>query len=116
MDADQAESAEIDANLIPADLSPADQALHVDARKTLYEKLHPRRSNLMRPVRILSFLANQSALWPERKLVQQAGNERVTTCRAERGSVNLDNNAVAQADALACLGFDELREHGHRSQ
>jgi hypothetical protein len=62
MDADQAESAEIDANLIPADLSPADQALHVDARKTLYEKLHPRRSNLVRPVRILSSLANQSAL------------------------------------------------------
>ena len=40
-DADQAELAEIDENLIRADLSPAEQTLHIDGRKTLYEKLHP---------------------------------------------------------------------------
>jgi N6-adenosine-specific RNA methylase IME4 len=33
--------AEIDENLIRADLSPAEQAMHVDARKVLYEKIHP---------------------------------------------------------------------------
>jgi hypothetical protein len=32
---------EIDENLIRADLSPAERALHIDARKALYEKLHP---------------------------------------------------------------------------
>jgi N6-adenosine-specific RNA methylase IME4 len=41
MDADSAELAEIDENLIRADLSPAERALHIDARKTLYEKVHP---------------------------------------------------------------------------
>ena len=41
MDADHAELAEIDENLIRADLSPSERALHTDARKTLYEKMHP---------------------------------------------------------------------------
>jgi N6-adenosine-specific RNA methylase IME4/ParB-like chromosome segregation protein Spo0J len=41
MDVDQAELAEIDENLVRADLSPAERALHIDARKTLYEKIHP---------------------------------------------------------------------------
>jgi N6-adenosine-specific RNA methylase IME4/ParB-like chromosome segregation protein Spo0J len=41
MDADHAELAEIDENMVRADLSPAELALHTDARKTLYEKLHP---------------------------------------------------------------------------
>ena len=36
-----AELAEIDENLIRADLSPAEIAMHVTARKLLYEKLHP---------------------------------------------------------------------------
>jgi ParB-like chromosome segregation protein Spo0J len=39
--ADQAELAEIDENLIRADLSPAERAQHVSARKAYYEKLHP---------------------------------------------------------------------------
>ena len=41
MDADQAELAEIDENLIRADLSPIERALHVARRKELYEKIHP---------------------------------------------------------------------------
>ena len=41
LDADHAELIEIDENLIRADLSPAERALHIDARKRLYEKLHP---------------------------------------------------------------------------
>lgn len=41
LDADAAELIEIDENLIRADLSPAERALHVDRRKTLYEKRHP---------------------------------------------------------------------------
>jgi N6-adenosine-specific RNA methylase IME4 len=41
MEAVEAELAEIDENLIRADLSPAERALHVHARKALYEKLHP---------------------------------------------------------------------------
>jgi ParB family chromosome partitioning protein len=41
LDDDGAELIEIDENLIRADLSPAERALHVEARKAPYEKLHP---------------------------------------------------------------------------
>jgi ParB-like chromosome segregation protein Spo0J len=41
IDADQAQLAEIDENLIRADLSPAELALHTGKRKELYEKLYP---------------------------------------------------------------------------
>ena len=39
--ADDASLAEIDENLIRADLSPSEQALHVDERKTIYERRFP---------------------------------------------------------------------------
>lgn len=41
MDVDHAELAEIDENLIRANLSPVETALHMARRKELYEKLHP---------------------------------------------------------------------------
>ena len=41
LDADQALLAEIDENLVRAELSPAEWALHVGRRKELFEKLHP---------------------------------------------------------------------------
>jgi N6-adenosine-specific RNA methylase IME4 len=41
LDADAALLAEIDENLIRADLSPAERAMHQVRRKDLYEKLHP---------------------------------------------------------------------------
>jgi ParB/RepB/Spo0J family partition protein len=41
LDADQAILAEIDENLIRADLSPAERKLHIARRKELYEKIHP---------------------------------------------------------------------------
>jgi N6-adenosine-specific RNA methylase IME4 len=41
MKADEAEIAEIDENLIRADLSPAERALHFGRRKELYVKLYP---------------------------------------------------------------------------
>jgi N6-adenosine-specific RNA methylase IME4 len=41
MKADAAELAEIDENLIRADLSPAERAMHVARRKELYERAHP---------------------------------------------------------------------------
>jgi ParB-like chromosome segregation protein Spo0J len=41
IDADQALLVEIDENLIRADLSPAERALHLAKRKELYEKVHP---------------------------------------------------------------------------
>jgi uncharacterized ParB-like nuclease family protein len=39
--ADEAELIEIDENLIRAELTPAEQAMHITRRKELYEKLHP---------------------------------------------------------------------------
>jgi ParB-like nuclease family protein len=41
LDADKAELAEIDENLIRAELTPAERAMHVERRKKLYEKAHP---------------------------------------------------------------------------
>jgi uncharacterized ParB-like nuclease family protein len=41
LDADQALLIEIDENLMRAELSPAERALHVSRRKGLYEKAHP---------------------------------------------------------------------------
>jgi ParB/RepB/Spo0J family partition protein len=41
LDADAVLLAEIDENLIRADLTPAERAAHVGRRKELYEKLHP---------------------------------------------------------------------------
>jgi len=41
LDADAALLAEIDENLVRADLTPAERAAHVGRRKELYEKLHP---------------------------------------------------------------------------
>jgi len=41
LDETEAELAEIDENLIRADLSPAERAIHVNRRKELYEQLHP---------------------------------------------------------------------------
>jgi ParB-like chromosome segregation protein Spo0J len=41
LDADAALLAEVDENLVRADLSPAERAMHVARRKVLYEKLHP---------------------------------------------------------------------------
>jgi hypothetical protein len=38
---DQAELVEIDENLIRADLTPAERAMHIARRKKLYEKAHP---------------------------------------------------------------------------
>lgn len=40
-DADAAQLSEIDENLIRGELTPAERALHVAARKAIYEKLHP---------------------------------------------------------------------------
>ena len=41
LDADEMQLAEIDENLVHADLSPAERALHLNERKRLYEKLYP---------------------------------------------------------------------------
>ena len=41
LDADAALLTEIDENLVRADLSPAERAIHLAERKRLYEKLHP---------------------------------------------------------------------------
>jgi hypothetical protein len=40
-DTEQVELAEIDENLIRAELSPAERALHIRRRKAIYESLHP---------------------------------------------------------------------------
>jgi ParB/RepB/Spo0J family partition protein len=45
VDADHAELIEIDENLIRAELTPVEQAMHITRRKELYEKLHPETKN-----------------------------------------------------------------------
>jgi ParB/RepB/Spo0J family partition protein len=41
LDLDRAQLAEIDENLVRADLSPAERAMHVAKRKEIYERIHP---------------------------------------------------------------------------
>jgi N6-adenosine-specific RNA methylase IME4 len=85
MDLDQAELAEIDENLIRADLSPAEQALHIDARKTLYEKLHPETVRPAGPGRgKKNHSQNESGFVKD--TAKQTGKGRSTVARsAQRG-------------------------------
>lgn len=46
LDADKALLAEIDENLMRAELSPAEKALHDGARKKIYERLHPETTSV----------------------------------------------------------------------
>jgi len=123
MDADQAELAEIDENLIRADLSPIERGLHVARRKELYERRHPEtRKGATGVGRKKSQIAtsNEQADSFIDDTAKKTGKHRATIARdVARG--NLDGieaairtslDKVDELDALGKLG--KLSKEGQR--
>jgi ParB family chromosome partitioning protein len=81
LDADQALLDEIDENLIRAELSPAERALHLSIRKRLYEKLYPetRHGGDRRPGRSSSQIENLKAFVQD--TAEKTGKGRSTIAR-----------------------------------
>ena len=121
MAADEAELAEIDENLIRAELSPAERALHIGKRKELYEKVYPETKKGGAPGRAgggkkaktakLATFARDTAT---KTRVSRRSVERNST-RAKRVAVlgdivdtSLDKGA--EIDALAKLPESEQRK------
>jgi hypothetical protein len=113
LDADQAQLAEIDENLIRAELSPAERAAHVAARKAVYERLHPetkhggdrKSESRSQNAYLKSFVADTA---------KKTGKHHATVARdVKRGKDILDVAALAgtsldkgaELDALAKLSF-----------
>ena len=113
LDADQAQLAEIDENLIRAELSPAERAAHVAARKAVYERLHPetkhggdrKSKSRSQNAYLKSFVADTA---------KKTGKHHGTVARdVKRGKDILDVAALAgtsldkgaELDALAKLSF-----------
>lgn len=127
MEADAAELAEIDENLIRADLSPAERAAHQARRKELYEKRHPetkvggdRRS---KRARSKSQVATLKQTFIE-DVADKTGKHRATIARevargqkvvvlSEVAGTSLDQGA--ELDALAKLPEDEQRKFAERA-
>ena len=116
MDADHAELAEIDENLIRADLTPIERALHVARRKVLYEADHPetkqgRGGNIARS-RKLRHLTKASAFIDD--TAAKTGKYRATVARdAARGKLDGIEDAIGtsldkgdEVDALIKLPAD----------
>jgi hypothetical protein len=124
IDADQAQLAEIDENLIRAELSPAERAAHVAARKAVYERLHPetkhggdrKSESRSQNANLKSFVADTA---------QKTGKHHATVARdVKRGKDILDVAALAgtsldkgaELDALAELSEDEQIELAERAK
>jgi N6-adenosine-specific RNA methylase IME4 len=110
LDDDEAKLIEIDENLIRADLSPAEQAIHLAERKRLYEKAHPktkhggdRKSGSSSQNENLKSFAADTA--------EKTGKGRSTIAREVarakiaglEGAIGTDLDAGDQLDALAKL-------------
>jgi ParB-like chromosome segregation protein Spo0J len=115
LDADQAQLAEIDENLIRAELSPAERAAHVAARKAVYERLHPetkhggdrKSESRSQNAKLKSFVADTA---------EKTGKHPATVARdVKRGEDIPDVAALAgtsldkrvELDAFAKLSEDE---------
>jgi ParB family transcriptional regulator, chromosome partitioning protein len=124
IDADQAQLAEIDENLIRAELSPAERAAHVAARKAVYERLHPetkhggdrKSESRSQNANLKSFVADTA---------KKTGKHHATVARdVKRGKDIPDVAALAgtsldkgvELDALAKLSEDEQIELAERAK
>jgi hypothetical protein len=122
LDADHAELAEIDENLIRVDLTTAQRAIHVAARKKVYERLHPETKHGGAPANKAKGgkggkgKSAKSASLPFAKATAQATgkSKRSVEVDARRGKLtviadvvgtSLDNGA--EIDALAKLSKAE---------
>lgn len=131
LDADAALLAEIDENLIRADLTPAERASHVGRRKELYEKLHPQTKRGGAPgagrgkgkkkledgqVGQLPFTkdAAKKTGQSERKIRRDAQRGKDCVVLDDIAGTSLDKGD--EIDALAKLPADEQRELAEKAK
>jgi len=127
LDADAAQLAEIDENLIRADLSPAERALHVGKRKELYEKLHPetKRGAVGRGRNRVANVGDSIVERFTKEAAKRTGkSERTVQREAERASkvavlsdiVRTSLDEGDELDALAKLPEAEQRKLARRAK
>jgi N6-adenosine-specific RNA methylase IME4 len=122
LEADAAELAEIDENLVRAELSPAERAMHVGRRKELYEKQHPETKHGGAPAagkgkgkrsrkeaKFASFQESTAKATGQskRKIRLDATRAKNVNVLAEVAGTSLDKGD--ELDALAKLPADEQR-------
>jgi hypothetical protein len=122
VEADQAELIEIDENLIRAELSPAERALHVGRRKALYERLHPEtkhggapgagrgKGKRKKDANLASFQEQTAKTTGKsrRSVERDATRANKVTVLADIAGTSLDKGD--EIDALAKLPEDEQRK------
>lgn len=126
MEADAAELAEIDENLIRADLSPAERAMHLARRKELYEKQHPetkhgavgrgRKKSRQFGDSIEDRYTKDAAVktgTSERSIQREVARGQKVVVLSEVAGTSLDQGA--ELDALAKLPEDEQRKFAERA-
>jgi N6-adenosine-specific RNA methylase IME4/ParB-like chromosome segregation protein Spo0J len=130
LDADAALIIEIDENLMRAELSPAERAMHVGRRKELYEKLHPetKPTKAGGPGRAKALVANVGDDIAERftkEAAKRTGkSERTIQREAERANkvtvltdiVGTSLDEGDELDALAKLPEAEQRKLARRAK
>jgi N6-adenosine-specific RNA methylase IME4/uncharacterized ParB-like nuclease family protein len=113
----EAELAEIDENLMRAELSPAERAAHHARRKTIYEELHPdtkptNRGGPGRAKQTRGHNGHESVRYTKETAAKTGQSERTVRREASRGAAIADIAALAgtsldkgdELDALAKLG------------
>jgi ParB/RepB/Spo0J family partition protein len=105
IDADAAKLAEIDENLIRAELSPAERAAHHAERKAIYERLHPETKHgaIGRGRKKSSQVANSKSYADD--AAEKTGKHKATVARdAKRGK------AIKDVASLAGTSLDKGEE------
>ena len=121
---DAALLAEIDENLVRADLSLVERCLHIDKRKALYERLHPetkhggdRRSKSSRQVGDLNDRFTKDTAktgLSERSVQRDVARAKAIVVLPEITRTSLDTGA--ELDALAKLPESEQRKLAKRAK
>ena len=123
MDADQALLAEIDENLVRADLTPSERAAHHATRKKLYLKLHPETEKGKaggRPRKTSDKMSKVSTSGYAKAAAKKVGKTSRTVARDVSRGEKIDSQALAdlagtcldngtELDALAKLPAPEQR-------
>jgi hypothetical protein len=125
LDADAALLIEIDENLVRADLSPAERALHISKRKELYEKAHPetKHGGDRRSVGSSSQNENLKAFVADTAAKTGKGRSTVARDVTRANKVGVLDEIIgtsldkgSEIDALAKLLQDEQRELADRAK
>jgi ParB/RepB/Spo0J family partition protein len=124
LNADAALLAEIDENLMRAELSPAERALHLAERKRVYEKLHPKTRRGVagaeakhgRASDRMSFAESTAKATGKSKRTIQREVERALKIHDLANVVDTSFDAPDQLDALAKLPEAMQRDFIHRAK